>query len=104
MWRGQTLGKLGDNEQRLTIFPRNQGWALTAFPLESPDPPKRQGYLAEVASAVRGYHQRTRKSVKRSDSFNLEAAAKQMGSRQCSSADDLEAQLSRLDLLRRREH
>lgn len=61
---------------------------------EPPIPPKRQGYLAEVASAVRGYHHRTKEV---SDAVRLvqqlEAAAKQMRvAGNNSSADDLESE------------
>ena len=61
---------------------------------EPPIPPKRQGYLAEVASAVRGYHHRTKEV---SDVVRLvqqlEAAAKQMRvAGNNSSADDLESE------------
>ena len=65
---------------------------------EPPIPPERQGYLAEVAAAVRGYHQRTREV---SESVRLvqqlEASAKQMrltGS--VTSADDLEAEAAQI--------
>ena len=65
---------------------------------EPPIPPERQGYLAEVAAAVRGYHQRTREV---SESVRLvqqlEASAKQMrltGS--VASADDLEAEAAQI--------
>ena len=57
---------------------------------EPPIPPKRQGYLAEVASVVRGYHQRT-KEVSEAVRLvqQMEAAAKQMRvAGKSSSADD----------------
>ena len=65
---------------------------------ESPIPPERQGYLAEVASAVRGYHQRTREV---SDAVRLvqqlEASAEQMRSTgNVGSADDLEAEAKQI--------
>tara|TARA_B100000965_G_scaffold89662_1_gene72843 strand:- start:51362 stop:54613 length:3252 start_codon:yes stop_codon:yes gene_type:complete len=65
---------------------------------DSPIPPERQGYLAEVASAVRGYHQRTREV---SDAVRLvqqlEASAKQMRSMgNVGSADDLEAEAKQI--------
>ncbi len=65
---------------------------------ESPIPPERQGYLAEVASAVRGYHQRTREV---SDAVRLvqqlEASAEQMRSMgNVGSADDLEAEAKQI--------
>ena len=65
---------------------------------EPPIPPKRQGYLAEVASAVRGYHHRTKEV---SDVVRLvqqlEAAAKQMRvAGKNSSADDLESEAKQI--------
>ena len=65
---------------------------------EPPIPPKRQGYLAEVASAVRGYHHRTKEV---SDVVRLvqqlEAAAKQMRvAGNNSSADDLESEAKQI--------
>ena len=65
---------------------------------EPPIPPERQGYLAEVAAAVRGYHQRTREV---SESVRLvqqlEASAKQMRSTgNVASADDLEAEAAQI--------
>ena len=65
---------------------------------EPPIPPKRQGYLAEVASAVRGYHHRTKEV---SDAVRLvqqlEAAAKQMRvAGNNSSADDLESEAKQI--------
>ena len=65
---------------------------------EPPIPPKRQGYLAEVASAVRGYHQRT-KEVSEAVRLvqQLEASAKQMRSAgNNSSADDLESEVKQI--------
>jgi methylmalonyl-CoA mutase len=61
---------------------------------EPPIPPERQGYLAEVASAIRSYHQRTSET---SGSVRLvqqlEAAAAQMrDSGKDSAADDLESE------------
>ena len=61
---------------------------------EPPIPPERQGYLAEVASAIRGYHKRT-KEVSESVRLvqQLEASAKQMrAAGNDSSADDLESE------------
>ncbi|MDC0212815.1 methylmalonyl-CoA mutase family protein [Euryarchaeota archaeon] len=61
---------------------------------EPPIPPERQGYLAEVASAIRSYHERTSET---SGSVRLvqqlEAAAAQMrDSGKDSAADDLESE------------
>ena len=61
---------------------------------EPPIPPERQGYLAEVASTIRGYHKRTKED---SESVRLvqqlEASAKQMrAAGNDSSADDLESE------------
>ena len=61
---------------------------------EPPIPPERQGYLAEVASAIRSYHERTSET---SGSVRLvqqlEAAAAQMReSGKDSAADDLESE------------
>ena len=61
---------------------------------EPPIPPERQGYLAEVASTIRGYHKRT-KEVSESVRLvqQLEASAKQMrAAGNDSSADDLESE------------
>ncbi len=65
---------------------------------EPPIPPKRQGYLAEVASVVRGYHQRT-KEVSEAVRLvqQMEAAAKQMRvAGKSSSADDLESEAKQI--------
>ena len=61
---------------------------------ESPIPPERQGYLAEVASAIRGYHRRTQEDSRAVRLVQqLEAAAEQMSaSGKSSAADDLEAE------------
>ena len=61
---------------------------------EPPIPPERQGYLAEVASTIRGYHKRT-KEVSESVRLvqQLEASARQMrAAGNDSSADDLESE------------
>ena len=61
---------------------------------EPPIPPERQGYLAEVASTIRGYHKRT-KEVSESVRLvqQLEASARQMrAADNDSSADDLESE------------
>ena len=61
---------------------------------EPPIPPERQGYLAEVASTIRGYHKRS-KEVSESVRLvqQLEASAKQMrAAGNDSSADDLESE------------
>ena len=61
---------------------------------EPPIPPERQGYLAEVASTIRGYHKRT-KDVSESVRLvqQLEASARQMrAAGNDSSADDLESE------------
>ena len=65
---------------------------------EPPIPPERQGYLAEVASAIRSYHERTSET---SGSVRLvqqlEAAAAQMrDSGKDSAADDLEAEAAEI--------
>tara|TARA_S200000501_G_scaffold360396_1_gene387413 strand:- start:977 stop:3856 length:2880 start_codon:yes stop_codon:yes gene_type:complete len=65
---------------------------------EPPIPPERQGYLAEVSSAVREYHQRT-KEVSEAVRLvqQLEAATKQMRSiGNNSSADDLESESNQI--------
>ena len=65
---------------------------------EPPIPPKRQGYLAEVASVVRGYHQRT-KEVSEAVRLvqQLEASSKQMRvAGKNSSADDLESEAKQI--------
>ena len=65
---------------------------------EPPIPPKRQGYLAEVASVVRGYHQRTKEASEGVRLVQqLEAAAKQMREAgKYSSADDLESEAKQI--------
>jgi len=65
---------------------------------ESPIPPERQGYLAEVASAVRGYHERTEEASRAVRLVQqLEAAAEQMSaSSKSSAADDLEAEAAEI--------
>ena len=65
---------------------------------EPPIPPERQGYLAEVASAVRGYHSRTSKV---SDSVRLvqrlESSAERLReSGKISSIEDLEEEASKI--------
>ena len=48
----------------------------------SPIPPERQGYLAEVSSAIRNYHSRTEEvAAKMRLVQQLEAAANQMGAK-----------------------
>ena len=61
---------------------------------EPPIPPERQGYLAEVAAAVRGYHERTEEASRAVRLVQqLEAAAAQMSaSGKASAADDLAAE------------
>tara|TARA_B100001250_G_scaffold97908_1_gene82174 strand:+ start:576 stop:3812 length:3237 start_codon:yes stop_codon:yes gene_type:complete len=61
---------------------------------ESPIPPERQGYLAEVAAAVRGYHERTEETSGAVRLVQqLEAAAEQMSSSgNASAATDLAAE------------
>ena len=61
---------------------------------ESPIPPERQGYLAEVAAAVRGYHERTEETSGAVRLVQqLEAAAEQMSSSgKASAATDLAAE------------
>ncbi|MCH2428792.1 MAG: methylmalonyl-CoA mutase family protein, partial [Candidatus Thalassarchaeum sp.] len=63
---------------------------------DPPIPPQRQGYLAEVASAVRGFHQQTDEACELVRlTQQLEAAASQMrSSGKDTSADDLEAEAS----------
>tara|TARA_B100000674_G_scaffold284483_1_gene235347 strand:+ start:14 stop:2485 length:2472 start_codon:yes stop_codon:yes gene_type:complete len=65
---------------------------------EAPIPPERQGYLAEVASTVRGYHDKTKKV---SDSVrlvqHLEASAERLKkSGKVSSLEDLESEASEI--------
>ncbi len=63
---------------------------------DPPIPPQRQGYLAEVASAVRGFHERTREAsglVRLTQ--QLEAAADQMrSSGKAASAEELDSEAS----------
>ncbi len=65
---------------------------------EPPIPPERQGYLAEVASAVRGYHERTEEASRQVRLVQqLEAAASQMrSSGKGESAGDLDSEASEI--------
>jgi len=65
---------------------------------EPPIPPERKGYLAEVAAAVRGYHERTEEASSAVRLVQqLEAAAGQMSaSGKASAADDLAAEAAEI--------
>jgi len=65
---------------------------------EPPIPPERQGYLAEVASAVRGYHERTEAASRQVRLVQqLEASASQMrSSGKGEAADSLESEASEI--------